>query len=160
MTSDDNINVMVINLAIKQIMQVMICHVMLINHAQNRPYSHQIPPIVTKGGCYGSDITSDIINAYGMYGAHQAKISGEQINGFGVKSLSFAQIDGKHLPKMEVNLFGEQAGYGAQIYCQRSIKCIINCKVSGYAVNICVILQMEQNVIFNLCGKGQMGIRM
>ena len=66
-----------------------------------------------------------------MYGAHQATISAEQINGFGVKSLSFAQIDSKQLPKMEVNLFGEEAGYGAQIYCQGNSKCIINCKVSG-----------------------------
>eukprot|EP00486_Rosalina_sp_Unknown_P013903 CAMPEP_0201596294 /NCGR_PEP_ID=MMETSP0190_2-20130828/193021_1 /ASSEMBLY_ACC=CAM_ASM_000263 /TAXON_ID=37353 /ORGANISM="Rosalina sp." /LENGTH=241 /DNA_ID=CAMNT_0048056589 /DNA_START=450 /DNA_END=1176 /DNA_ORIENTATION=- len=84
-----------------------------------------------KGGCYESDITSDTVNVYGMYGAHNAKISAEQINGFGVRSLTFATIDSNNLPKMEVNLYGEEAGKGAEIYCKENSKCIINCKASG-----------------------------
>lgn len=84
-----------------------------------------------KGGCYESDITSSVVNVYGMYGAHDAKISAEQINGFGVRSLTFAKIDSAKLPKMEVNLFGKEAGIGAEIYCNGDSKCAINCKASG-----------------------------
>ena len=76
-------------------------------------------------------MTSSIVNAYGMYGAHNAKISAEQINGFGVRSLTFAKIDSNYLPKMEVNIFGKEAGKGTEIYCRENSKCMINCKASA-----------------------------
>ena len=85
----------------------------------------------SKGGCYESDITSNILNAYGMYAGHNAEISAQQINGFGHYSLSYAVIDSHNMGKMEVNLFGDMAGYGANIICRENDECNVYCQSSG-----------------------------